>query len=213
MSTAFQDAAILTALRVEPTPEVLAALEAFHDAVTDAQSRSRTRHGASPVWPVGREGRLRVEVPNHDTELMFHEFEKLGVTRPIPGALSQLRRRDDDDGGGGDGGGGGGGGTGTATSGPPDPLPAEAFWWGFHIYVSHANIGWALGANGAAAAVGALAAVFSAIPVVQFIGWALAAWFFANLVVMSAMDAANNGRGVWISMLWVAPGIFVPTPV
>ncbi len=122
---------------------------------------------------------------------IFADFEKKGINIPV-GTRGSVRPLDD---------------------GPPDGFPVHFFFWGFNIYISGANITW-LGnlIAGGAAGVAALAGIISGIPGLNLIGWALAGYIVAEIVVINGMNDANGGRGVYISMTWIAPGIFVPTP-
>lgn len=86
---------------------------------------------------------------------------------------------------------------------------ARAFWWGFHIEISHEDLQAFLGGANAVNAI--VAAIGGGIPspAAPFIALA-AAFVAATLGVLAALD---KGRGVYISMLWIAPGVFVPTTV
>jgi len=86
---------------------------------------------------------------------------------------------------------------------------ARAFWWGFHIEVSHEDLQAFLGgANAVNTIVGAIGGGIPS-PAAPFIALA-AAFVAATLGVLASLD---RGKGVYISMLWIAPGIFVPTTV
>lgn len=94
------------------------------------------------------------------------------------------------------------------TSTPRGGTVARAFWWGFHIQISHADlqafVSVANPINAVAAAIGSVtgpAAPFVAV-VATFIG--------SSLQLLTSLD---RGRGVYVSMSWFAPGIFVPTSV
>jgi len=88
------------------------------------------------------------------------------------------------------------------------PISAQGFVWGFSIYVPESEMQ-ALLAGGAALATltGAVGAALSGTWAAPFIAL-LAAYIAAELAWMKAID---KGRGVAVSMSWVAPGIFVPT--
>lgn len=96
---------------------------------------------------------------------------------------------------------------------PPGPAPrggtvVRAFWWGFHIEISHEDLA---GAVAAADTAGAIVAAIGPVtgPAAPFVS---AAGGFVALMgaVMAGMD---RGRGVYLSMSWFALGVFVPTPV
>jgi hypothetical protein len=84
----------------------------------------------------------------------------------------------------------------------------RAFWWGFHIEVSHGDLESFLNVanpiNAVAAAIGPVTG-----PAAPFV--ALAAGFIAGALAL--LRGLDRGRGVYISMSWFAPGIFVPTSV
>ncbi len=84
----------------------------------------------------------------------------------------------------------------------------RAFWWGFHIEVPHQDLAGFLSAavpiNAIAAAIGPATG-----PAAPFV--ALAAGFIAG--ALTALRQLDRGRGVYISMSWFAPGVFVPTTV
>jgi hypothetical protein len=88
------------------------------------------------------------------------------------------------------------------------PISAQGFVWGFSVYVPESEMA-ALLAGGTALATltaavgGALSGTWAA----PFIA-VLAAYIAAELAWMKAID---KGRGVAVSMSWVAPAIFVPT--
>jgi len=86
---------------------------------------------------------------------------------------------------------------------------ARAFWWGFHIQISHADVQELVnGFNGAAVLINAL------MPIVPGVVRPFLAVAKIFLDVSSAvLRALDRGRGVYISMSWFAPGIFVPTSV
>lgn len=86
---------------------------------------------------------------------------------------------------------------------------ARAFWWGFHIQVSHEDVQVITSAlDGAAMLISALgdncpAAIRPFLPVVRV-------FLDVSRAVLQALD---RGNGVYISMSWFAPGVFVPTSV
>ena len=85
---------------------------------------------------------------------------------------------------------------------------ARAFWWGFHIEISHGDLQSFLGvANPINAIVAAIGPVTG--PAAPFV--ALVAGFIAG--ALGLLAGLDRGRGVYISMSWFAPGVFVPTSV
>ncbi|HKP98657.1 MAG TPA: caspase family protein [Fibrobacteria bacterium] len=85
---------------------------------------------------------------------------------------------------------------------------ARAFWWGFHIEISHEDLQIFLGAadpiNAIIATVGTQTG-----PAAPFV--ALAAAFVAG--ALGLLRGLDRGMGVYISMAWLVPGIFIPTTV
>jgi hypothetical protein len=85
----------------------------------------------------------------------------------------------------------------------------EAFWWGFHLQLSHKDLMTVLDA---ADTVNSLVVLIGgnipspAAPWIKLIGPFVAA-------THAALRALDKGRGIYISMSWVAPGVFVPTTV
>jgi len=85
----------------------------------------------------------------------------------------------------------------------------RAFWWGFHVQVSHEDLqSFLAGAGGVNDIVGAIGGSVPS-PAAPFI--ALAAAFIAG--ALGLLKGLDHGRGVYISMSWFAPGVFVPTSV
>lgn len=92
-----------------------------------------------------------------------------------------------------------------APSGPPI---VRAFWWGFHIEASSQGLSdFAASADPVAAIIAAIGPVTG--PAAPWI--ALAAAFFAGALAL--LKSLDRGKGVYISMSWFAPGVFVPTTV
>jgi hypothetical protein len=93
---------------------------------------------------------------------------------------------------------------------------AEAFWWGFHIPFSKADADDLVKTLVKLdVALVALTAAIAMIPkvnvvVVPFLA-ALVVYLFAEIIVIAAVNASCGGPGIWISMAWLAPGVFVPT--
>lgn len=84
----------------------------------------------------------------------------------------------------------------------------RAFWWGFHIEISHADLQAFLAVaapiNQIAGAIGPVTG-----PAAPFV--MLAAGFISG--ALELLRGLDRGRGVYISMSWFAPGVFVPTSV
>lgn len=84
----------------------------------------------------------------------------------------------------------------------------RAFWWGFHIEISHQDLQSFLSvANPINAIVATIGSVTG--PAAPFI--ALIAGFIAG--ALGLLAGLDRGRGVYVSMSWFAPGVFVPTSV
>lgn len=85
----------------------------------------------------------------------------------------------------------------------------RTFWWGFHIQVSHQDLqNFLAGAGGVNAIVGTIGGSIPS-PAAPFI--AMAAAFIAG--ALSLLKGLDRGNGVYVSMSWLAPGVFVPTSV
>lgn len=84
----------------------------------------------------------------------------------------------------------------------------RAFWWGFHIQISHQDLQALLGV---ADPINQLAVMIGPVtgPAAPFV--LLAATFVAGALAL--LRSLDRGRGVYVSMSWFAPGIFVPTSV
>jgi hypothetical protein len=86
---------------------------------------------------------------------------------------------------------------------------ARAFWWGFHIQVSREDVQQLInGFGGANTFIGLLAPIVP--PVIRPFLAVVRVFLEVSTAVLRALD---RGRGVYISMSWFAPGIFVPTSV
>jgi len=85
----------------------------------------------------------------------------------------------------------------------------RAFWWGFHIQVSHQDVQELINAFDGVQAL--LQAIGPVVPGVVRPFLAVAGIFLD--VSKNVLRAVDRGRGVYISMSWFAPGIFVPTSV
>jgi hypothetical protein len=85
---------------------------------------------------------------------------------------------------------------------------ARAFWWGFHVEISHQDL---LAFLDTATPINAIAAAIGPVtgPAAPFV--ALIAGFIAG--ALELLRGLDRGRGVYVSMSWFAPGVFVPTSV
>ncbi|NJM55149.1 MAG: hypothetical protein HC841_03820 [Verrucomicrobiae bacterium] len=85
----------------------------------------------------------------------------------------------------------------------------RAFWWGFHVQVSHEDMqSFVEGAGSVNDIVGAIGGSIPS-PAQPYIK--LAATFIK--ATLGLLDGLDHGRGVYVSMSWFAPGVFVPTSV
>jgi hypothetical protein len=95
------------------------------------------------------------------------------------------------------------------TSAAPGGTKVRAFWWGFHVQFSHEDLQWVLDSadmvNNAVVAIGG-SIPSPAQPFIRLIGP------FVTLVHQKLREL-DHGNGIYISMSWFAPGIFVPTSV
>jgi hypothetical protein len=95
------------------------------------------------------------------------------------------------------------------------PMRAEtgpivrAFWWGFHIEIGHNDLETVLNAADTVNALVGLIGGNIPSPAAPWIK--LLAPFVAS--VHQGLRALDRGRGIYISMSWFAPGIFIPTSV
>ncbi|ULR55594.1 hypothetical protein [Streptomyces deccanensis] len=109
-----------------------------------------------------------------------------------------------------------------ASTSPASPSPAltrdaargagvtvRAFWWGFHVEIDHPTLGQILdSADTVNTLVGTIGgAIFS--PAQPWI--VLVAKFVAG--AHQLLRGLDRGNGIYISMSWFAPGVFVPTTV
>ncbi len=86
---------------------------------------------------------------------------------------------------------------------------AHAFWWGFNIQISHDDVTQILNVfDGLDQFIGAISAVLPSV-IRPFLG-VVKIFLEVSSAVLRAVD---RGRGVYISMSWFAPGVFVPTSV
>lgn len=85
----------------------------------------------------------------------------------------------------------------------------RAFWWGFHVQISHNDLATVLDS---ADAVNDLVVMVGgnipspAAPWIRLIGPFVSA-------THDLLRSLDRGRGIYISMSWIAPGVFVPTTV
>jgi len=88
-------------------------------------------------------------------------------------------------------------------------VTVRAFWWGFHIEIDHPSLESILtSADSVNALVGMIGGTIPS-PAQPWI--VLAAQFVAG--VHQLLRSLDRGQGVYISMSWFAPGIFMPTSV
>lgn len=86
---------------------------------------------------------------------------------------------------------------------------ARAFWWGWHVEISHADLTTFLAtATTVNTIVGAIGGGIPS-PAQPFI--VLAATFIQG--ALGLLKTLDRGRGVYISMSWFTPGVFIPTSV
>jgi hypothetical protein len=85
----------------------------------------------------------------------------------------------------------------------------RAFWWGFHIQLSHEDLETVLNS---ADMINALVDMIGGnIPSPAQPWIKLLAPFVASL--HQRLREMDRGCGIYISMSWFAPGVFIPTPV
>jgi hypothetical protein len=95
-----------------------------------------------------------------------------------------------------------------ASPAPRGGTVVRAFWWGFHVEISHQDLAAFLST---AAPINMIAAAIGPVtgPAAPFV--ALVAGFIAG--ALELLRGLDRGRGVYVSMSWFAPGVFVPTSV
>jgi hypothetical protein len=86
---------------------------------------------------------------------------------------------------------------------------ARAFWWGFHVQISHQDLGTIL--NAADTLNTLVSNIGGNIPSPAQPWIKLMAPFIA--ATHQLLRSLDKGRGIYISMSWFAPGIFIPTSV
>ncbi|GEO43470.1 hypothetical protein SAE02_76180 [Skermanella aerolata] len=98
---------------------------------------------------------------------------------------------------------------GTASAPTRGGTVVRAFWWGFHIQISHEDVQGVVSAIDGAKSL--ISAISPAAPAKVRPFLTLAQVFLdASKAILEALD---RGSGVYISMSWFAPGVFVPTSV
>lgn len=85
----------------------------------------------------------------------------------------------------------------------------RTFWWGFHVQISHEDLGVFL--TGAMTVNAIATAIGGGIPSPAQPFFLLIGGFI--LATLAALKALDRGQGIYISMLWWMPGAFVPTSV
>lgn len=91
---------------------------------------------------------------------------------------------------------------------PPVAITVQTYGWGFHFVVPEALMQDWTGAGLAVAEVVQFAATFAG-PAAVFVE-ALGEYLEAEFDLAKAVD---KGNGVYVSMSWFAPALFVPTPI
>ena len=85
----------------------------------------------------------------------------------------------------------------------------RTFFWGFHVQLSHDDLQSFL--VGAATVNTIVMAIGGGIPSPAQPWFLLIGGFIIG--ALAALKALDRGRGIYVSMSWFAPGLFVPTPV
>jgi len=85
----------------------------------------------------------------------------------------------------------------------------RAFWWGFHVEISHDALNSILDSGDSINAT--VDAIGGSIPSPAQPWIKLLAPFVAG--VHALLRQIDQGRGIYVSMAWIAPGLFVPTAV
>ena len=89
---------------------------------------------------------------------------------------------------------------------PSGAIACRTYWWGFQLEIPHAILaGWSAGVESAYIA----AAIDVTGPAAPF-RRRTAAWVASRIVELQELD---RGTGVYASMTWMAPNIFVPIPI
>ena len=174
------------------------------------------RAGAGPAGPGLRTGRPGMLLPFEDQAqrvILADPAGRAALAKTISSAIATLtsqsssvaiqpndRPRSD---GGDEGGGGGGGGT------APN-VEVNLLWWGVQVVFPEPTVRYLLGIAGIE---GALLGALGLLPAFAAVPWlipVLAAYIAVQAILIGLVD---QGNGVYLSMLWVAPGIFVPTSI
>jgi hypothetical protein len=87
-------------------------------------------------------------------------------------------------------------------------IACRTYWWGFEIEIPHATLA-AWCASGPSSDMIAAAIVVDPGPAAAFVR-RTAAWVASRIEELRALD---RGAGVYVSMTWMAPAIFLPIPV
>ena len=95
-----------------------------------------------------------------------------------------------------------------------NPTPAntagvtvEAFWWGFHIVIPHGAMDdFAQTLDTIDTVLGAIAGESG--PAAPFLELAAE----ALKLMIGLCRTMDHGNGIYFSMTWAAPGVFIPTP-
>jgi hypothetical protein len=85
----------------------------------------------------------------------------------------------------------------------------RAFWWGFHVQISHEALESILDSGDSLNAT--VNAIGGSIPSPAQPWIKLLAPFVAG--IHAALRGIDRGNGIYISMTWFAPGVFIPTSV
>lgn len=85
----------------------------------------------------------------------------------------------------------------------------RAFWWGFRVQIAPRDLRYFL--RGSSAVSNLVGAIGGGIPSSAAPWIALAAVIVA--AILQLLRSVDRGRGIYVSMSWFAPGIFVPTRV
>jgi hypothetical protein len=88
-------------------------------------------------------------------------------------------------------------------------VAVRAFWWGFHVQISHEALESILSSGDSLNAT--VDAIGGSIPSPAQPWIKLLAPFVAG--VHALLRSIDRGDGIYISMSWFAPGVFIPTPV
>jgi hypothetical protein len=90
-----------------------------------------------------------------------------------------------------------------------DPI-VRAFWWGFHIEFSHENIVAFVNSRNP---MSEIIDVVSRVMNTRFPAWIGPVVGFMYAVLQVIAQAIDQGKGIYLSMSWFVPGVFIPTTV